>query len=135
MTLNDITYELTYDREIELFSTQATSIADGRELDIEQLKAQQWENGEVVIDQSKSVENNNGIQPRIALPLIPVVTWAFEHLIAMAIAASLVSVAVVAKDQIKVELESRLKQKNPTIIYRGGSATAYALTPRNKKTP
>ena len=136
LTLNDITYELTYDRETELFSTKAISVVDGRELNIEQLKDEQWENGEIVIDQSgNAYENNNDvIQSRFALPLIPVVTWAFEHLIAMAIAASLVSVAVVAKDQIKVELESRLKQKNPTIIYRGGSATAYALTPRNEGT-
>lgn len=57
-----------------MFSTKVTSVTDDRELDIEQLKIQQWENGEVVIDQSESVENNNGIQPRFALPLVPVVT-------------------------------------------------------------
>lgn len=39
----------------------------------------------------------------------------------MALAASLVTVIAVSKDKIKAELEERLKRKNPTIIYRGGS--------------
>lgn len=52
----------------------------------------------------------------------------------MALAVALVSVVAVSKDKIVAEVESRLKRKNPTIIYRGGSSTAYKLTPRAQDT-
>lgn len=73
---------------------------------------------------------NGIVTPRIALPLIPIAGWVLEHLIAMALAASLVTVIAVSKDKIKAELEERLKRKNPTIIYRGGSSTTTNHTPR-----
>ncbi|MGE7600087.1 hypothetical protein [Lysinibacillus fusiformis] len=130
LTLKEIVYELTYDTETELFSTKAIDLNSGEELDIEQLKEQQLQNGEVV----SSDISDNWIQPRIALPLIPVAAWAFDTLLAMIIAASLVTVVVVAKDQVKPELIERLKDKNPTIIYRSGSGNGTNLTPRPQDT-
>lgn len=133
ITLNDVIYELTYDTTTELLSTKAISVVDGRELDIEQLKEQQQQNGEVLINNSSSGNaiNKGAIQPMIAIPLIPIATWVFEHLIALAIAATIVSVVVVTKDKVKSELISRFKDKNPTFIYRTGSGNGTNLTPRS----
>ncbi len=52
----------------------------------------------------------------------------------MVIAASLVSVIVVAKDEVIPELVSRFKDKNPTVIYRSGSGNGTNLTPRTQDT-
>jgi hypothetical protein len=57
-----------------------------------------------------------------------------EHLVAMAIAATAVTVILVVKDQVKAKLEEKLRRKSPTIIYRAGSDTNYNLTPRPKDT-
>ena len=56
MTLNDITYELTYDRETELFSTKAISVVDGLNhvtvKPVDFSRHQEWRN-------SKANANNN----------------------------------------------------------------------------
>ncbi|WP_249651005.1 hypothetical protein, partial [Lysinibacillus sp. D4A3_S15] len=57
-----------------------------------------------------------------------------DTLRAYLVAASLVTVVVVAKDQVKPELIERLKDKNPTIIYRSGSGNGTSLTPRPQDT-
>ncbi len=48
LTLNEVIYELSYDTETDLFSTKAIDLNSGEELEIEQLKEQQLQNGEVV---------------------------------------------------------------------------------------
>lgn len=131
LTLNEVVYELSYDTETELFSTKAIDLNSGKELEIEQLKEQQLQNGEVV---SSDISDDLMIQPRFAFPLIPVATWAFEHLLAMVIAATLVTVIVVARDEVKSELISRFDEKKPTIIYRSGSGNGTNLTPRPQDT-
>lgn len=54
----------------------------------------------------------------MALPivLVPVAAWVFEHLVAMAIAATIVTVVAVSKDKVKAELETRLK-KRTQLLY------------------
>lgn len=56
LTLNDITYELTYDRETELFSTKAISVVDGLNhvtvKPVDFSRHQEWRN-------SKDNANNN----------------------------------------------------------------------------
>ncbi|MBD8033029.1 hypothetical protein [Solibacillus merdavium] len=126
LTLNGVVYEVSYNTETETFLPKASDLDSGEELNIEQLKEQQIQNGEVVSGNSNSSE----ISLMIALPLVPIATWAFEHLIAMIIAASLISIVVVAKDEVKSELISRFKDKNPTFIYRTGSGNGTNMTPR-----
>ena len=66
----------------------------------------------------------------LTLPLVPIASWAFEHLIARINAASLISIVFVARDEVKSELISRFKDKNPTFIYRTGSGNGTNMTPR-----
>lgn len=132
LNLNGIMYELTYNSNTEMYSTKAYDISNGQELDIEKLNEEQSDNGEVVQKNNKISEDT--ISAFVAIPLIPLAVWAFEHLLAMAIAATLVTVIVVTKDNVKSELISRLKDKNPTIIYRSGSGNGTNLTPRTQDT-
>ena len=125
---DDIEYVLTYFITDDTYEAKAYDVNTREELDIQELKEAQIREGKV-LPAPDGIESGIVTQ-RFALPLIPVAGWVLEHLIAMALAASLVTVIVVSKDKIKAELEERLKRKNPTIIYRGGSSTATNHTPR-----
>lgn len=128
-TYNGIKYELAYYKAEGTYESKAYDIKSGTELNIKELEESQKNNGEVIKVPNKS----NQAQPMVfPIILYPVAAWVFEHLIAMAIAATIVTVVAVTKDGVKAELEKRLKDKNPTIIYRGGSSTANNLTPRTK---
>ncbi|WP_218832101.1 hypothetical protein [Niallia circulans] len=130
---DNIEYILTYYKEDGTYQANAYDVVSGSELNIQELETKQEQNGQVVI--KPSTPKSGGITT-MALPivLVPVAAWVFEHLVAMAIAATIVTVVAVSKDKVKAELETRLKKKNPTIIYRGGSSTAYNLTPRKTDT-
>lgn len=126
---DNIKYELTYYKKDGTFESRAFDVDTGKELDIQELKRLQMQEGKTIA-MPRNTDNSTIAPMALPIVLVPVATWVFEHLIAMAIAATLVTVVAVTKDEIKAELEKRLKRKNPTIIYRGGSSTAQNLTPR-----
>ncbi|WLR44447.1 hypothetical protein LC087_18870 (plasmid) [Bacillus carboniphilus] len=132
-TEDGIKYEVTYYIADGTFESKAYDVTTGKELDIEELERKQTIEGKMFDKNTGSIKAPIGPQA-VPIILVPIATWVLEHLIAMAIAATLVSVIMVAKDEVKAELEKRLKKKNPTIIYRGGSSTGTNLTPREKDT-
>ncbi|MEM5594473.1 hypothetical protein AAHH67_26890 [Niallia circulans] len=112
---DNIEYILTYYKEDGTYQANAYDVVSGSELNIQELETKQEQNGQVVI--KPSTPESGGITT-MALPivLVPVAAWVFEHLVAMAIAATIVTVVAVSKDKVKAELETRLK-KRTQLLY------------------
>lgn len=91
--------ELIYNSNTEMYSTKAYDLSNGQELDIEKLNEKQLSNGEII--QSNNKVSEDRISAFIAIPLVSLAAWAFQHLLAMAIATTLVTVIVASKDKVK----------------------------------